>query len=68
MLSVNLYPLVLFPSYVKMTHITPIIKQPKLDKTPLQNYRPISNLSTLFKTLERVVAKQLKAYLHKYNI
>ena len=51
-----------------MAHITPIIKQPKLDKTPLQNYRPISNLSTLSKTLERVVAKQLKAYLHKYNI
>ena len=48
---------------MNIAHITLIIKQPRLDKT-----RQITNISTLSNNLEIVVAKQLKAYLYKYNL
>ena len=53
---------------MKTAYVTPIIKKPNLEKSILSNYRPISNLSTLPKTLERVVARQLNAYLHDNHI
>ena len=43
-------------------------KKQNLDKSILSNYRPISNLSTLSKTLERVVARQINSYLHVNHI
>ena len=58
----------IFPIYMKTAYVTPIIKKPNLDKAILSNYRPISNLSTLSKTLERVVARQLNSYLHENHI
>ena len=58
----------IFPIYMKTAYVTPIIKKPNLDKSILSNYRPISNLSTLSKTLERVVARQLNSYLHENHI
>ena len=53
---------------MKTAYVTPIIKKPNLDKSILSNYQPISNLSTLSKTLERVVARQLNSYLHENHI
>ena len=53
---------------MKTAYVTPIIKKPKLEKSILSNYRPISNLSTLSKTLERVAARQLNSYLHENHI
>ena len=58
----------IFPIYMKTAYVTPIIKKPNLDKSILSNYRPISNLSTLSKTLERFVARQLNYYLHENHI
>ena len=38
------------------------------DKFDLSNYRPISNLSYISKTLERIVSSQLHVYLDNNNI
>ena len=54
--------------YMKLAHITPIIKNSSRDKSDLSNYRPISNLSFISKTLERVIAAQLNNYLINNNI
>ena len=53
---------------MKISHITPIIKRPNLDKSSLCNYRPISNPPNLSKILERTVVSQLKTYLYDNNI
>ena len=53
------------PSSMKLAHVTPIIKNSSLDKS---NYRPISNLSYISKTLERVVCSQLLNYLDKHKL
>ena len=59
-----------FPTSYKHALITPFLKKPNFYHQSLNNYRPISNLSIFFKTLERIVAKQLTSYLisHKNGI
>jgi hypothetical protein len=56
------------PRCFKHAFITPIVKKAGLDSTDLNSYRPISNLSVLSKTLERLVARQLFAYLRVHNL
>ena len=56
------------PDLLKLSLITPLLKKPKLDKTKLSNYRPISQIPLLAKILEKVVYKQLIKYLTKYNL
>ena len=51
------------PSSMKSAYITPILKKADLDSSDPKSYRPISNLSVLSKLLERLVSKQLVAYL-----
>lgn len=51
------------PTQMKTAIISPILKNAGLNPNELKNYRPISNLSFLSKTLERVVAEQLQNYL-----
>ena len=51
------------PSSMKSAYITPILKKADLDSSDPKSYRPISNLSVLAKLLERLVCKQLVAYL-----
>jgi len=51
------------PSTFKTAHITPLLKKPDLDPAEPKSYRPISNLSVLSKTMERLVARQLLDYL-----
>jgi len=51
------------PSRMKSAYITPILKKAGMDTTDPKSYRPISNLSVLSKLLERLLAKQLVAYL-----
>jgi hypothetical protein len=51
------------PSNFKSAYITPLLKKADLDTAEASSYRPISNLSVLSKLLERLVSKQLAAYL-----
>ena len=52
-----------FPESFKSARVTPLIKKPGLDKTVYSNYRPISNLAFLGKTLERIVLEQLQCHM-----
>ena len=55
------------PDLLKLSLITPLLKKPKLDKTELSNYRPISQIPLLAKILEKIY-KQFISYLTKYNL
>ena len=56
------------PSAFKSAFITPLLKKPDLDPAENKSYRPISNLSVLSKTLERLVARQLLDYLYTADL
>ena len=47
----------------KQAFVTPLLKKAGLDAADIANYRPVSNVTFLSKTVERVVAKQLNGYL-----
>ena len=51
------------PSTLKSAYIMPILKKSDLDPLDAKSYRPISNLSVVSKLLERLVSRQLVAYL-----
>jgi hypothetical protein len=57
-----------FPSGFKEAFITPIVKKAGLDTTDVGSYRPISNLSVVSKLLERIVVRQLMAYLSSADL
>ena len=46
-----------------MVYITPLLKKPGSDVDATENYRPVSNLPVLSKTLERAVSQQMESYL-----
>lgn len=59
----------MLPIVFKYAYITPLLKKPDLD--PAENtgkHWPISNLSVLSKTLERLIARQLLDYLYAVNL
>ena len=51
------------PDAFKAAYITPLLKKPGLDVDVVENYRPVSNLSSLSKLLERAVFNQLESHL-----
>ena len=51
------------PHSMKYSYIIPIFKKTTLDQSNLSSYRPISQLSSISKTLERVVSTQLINYI-----
>ena len=51
------------PVDMKYALVTPILKKSGLDVNSLANYRPISNLSLVSKTLERYVANELRRHI-----
>ena len=55
------------PPSMKQAYITPIIKS-TLYPSILSIYRPVSQLSSLSKTLERIVSKQLVHYINSNSI
>ncbi len=57
-----------FPSAFKKACITPLLKKPTLNPTLLGNYRPVSLLPFIAKTLERVVFNQVSAFLTQRNL
>jgi hypothetical protein len=52
----------------KSAYVTPLIKKLDLDASDERSYRPISNLTVVSKLLERLVARQLIAYLKQHNL
>ena len=48
-----------FPSKFKLALISPLLKKPGLPKSELSNFRPISNLNTIGKMLERLALARL---------
>ena len=48
---------------MKYAYITPILKKCNLDSSKISNYRPVSQLSSISKTMERIVARQLIDYI-----
>ena len=55
------------PHSMKYSYITKLLK-PTLDHSNLANYIPISQISSISKTLERVVSSQLIQYIISNNI
>ena len=51
------------PGILKQAILKPLLKKPSLDSNDFKNYRPISNLRFISKTIEKCVAKQLIQYL-----
>ena len=48
--------------------ITPLIKKSNLDTTDVKNYRPVSNLTFLYKVVERLVSELLVGFLQENNL
>ena len=48
--------------------VTPRLKKANADPADVKNYRPISNLTFMSKTVERLVCHQLVAYLDKHDL
>ena len=46
-------------------HVIPLLKKKDLDKDDPKNYRPITNLVTISKILERLASSRLKPHIHK---
>ena len=57
-----------FPTLFKSAFITPLLKKPDMDPAQSKSYRPISNLSVLWKTVERLVARQLVDHLNLWKL
>ena len=52
-----------FPSPYKLAHVTPLLKKPTLDPAQPSSYRPISNLSSIGKILERLAMARLRPHI-----
>jgi len=52
-----------FPSCYKKAQLLQLLKKPGLESSSLANYRPISNLPTVSKVLERIVLTRLRPHL-----
>ena len=57
-----------FPKLFKMAQILPLLKKLGLDKVKQANYRPISNLSTISKIVERLISFQRPHLLAPGNV
>ena len=51
------------PEILKQAILKPLLTKPSLDSNDFKNYRPISNLRFISKTIEKCVAKQLIQHL-----
>ncbi len=57
----------IFPTAFKQARVTPLLKKPTLNTSLLENYRPVSLLPFIAKTLERVVFNQVSLFLLQNN-
>ena len=58
----------IFPSNLKSAIVFPLLKKNTLDNEVLQKCRPVSNLSFLFKVIEKVIAVRLLDHLEAYAL
>lgn len=56
------------PDVLKSAIVTPILKKHHLDPEIFKNFRPISNLSSLAKLVEKFVADRLIEHIHGNNL
>ena len=56
-----------YPSILKLTKIIPVLKQGKDPAYP-SSYRPVSNLSTIGKLIERATMDQVARHINLYNL
>jgi len=54
-----------FPTAFKVAQVTPLLKSPSMDAHMFKSYRPISNLPTIGKLLERIGIMRLNEHLEK---
>ena len=52
-----------FPEKFKHAQVTPLLKKDGLGKDNPANYRPVSNLNTLSKIIERLALSRLRQHL-----
>ncbi len=57
-----------FPSTFKQARITPLLKKPTLNPTLLEDYRLVSLLPFIAKTLEQAVFNQVSVFLTQNNL
>ncbi len=57
----------IFPTAFKQARVTPLLKKPTLNTSIIENYRPVSLLPFIAKTLERVVFNQVLLFLSQNN-
>ncbi len=57
----------IFPTAFKQAWVTPLLKKPTLNTSLLENYRPVSLLPFIAKTLKRVVFNQVSLFLSQNN-
>ena len=53
----------IFPTAFKTAQITPLLKKPSLDPELPLSYRPISNLNTISKVLEKLFLARVKPFI-----
>jgi hypothetical protein len=57
-----------FPDIFKLAHLKPLLKKPGLSSEDMANYRPISNLSSISKFLERIIYTRLSEHINSFKI
>ena len=58
----------MLPTAFKEARVTPLLKKPTLNPAQVENYRPVSLLPFLSKTLERTVYRQITDFLSENNL
>uniref|UniRef100_A0A3B1JXL6 Reverse transcriptase domain-containing protein n=1 Tax=Astyanax mexicanus TaxID=7994 RepID=A0A3B1JXL6_ASTMX len=57
-----------FPTAFKQAQVTPLLKKPSLNPAQVDNYRPVSLLPFLSKTLERAALNQVSGFLTQNDL
>ncbi len=57
----------IFPTAFKQARVTPLLKKPTLNTSLIENYRPVSLLPFIAKTLKRVVFNQVSLFISQNN-
>ena len=56
------------PTVFKYALVRPLLKKPTVDPEVLRNYRPVSNLASISKVLENVIAAQLTSHMKAHDL